>query len=91
MYEIVFSEHYEKRALRFFKKHPELKTKYIKIIRIIQVNPFHPSLRLHKLKGGKKELYSLSIDMQYRILLDFIIEKKKIVLIDIGSHEEIYR
>ncbi|MCB4763496.1 MAG: type II toxin-antitoxin system RelE/ParE family toxin [Sulfurovum sp.] len=30
-----------------------------------------PSLRLHPLKGKLKDLYSVSIDMQYRISIEF--------------------
>jgi addiction module RelE/StbE family toxin len=90
MYEIIFTNQYEKRALKFFKKHPELKNRYIKILKILQVQPLHPSLRLHKLQGKRKQFYSISISMSYRILLDFIIEDKRIILIDIGTHSSVY-
>jgi len=50
-------------------------------------DPNHPSLRLHKLKGKIDEYYSVSLNMKYRILLDFIIRKDVIILLDIGGHE----
>ena len=90
MYKIDFSAKYEKKAKKFFKKHSYLKDKYIKTIRILQSNPHHPSLRLHKLQGNLKDFYSVSIDMEYRIIIDFIIVDKRIILIDIGSHNEVY-
>ncbi len=90
MYEIIFTEKYEKKSKKFFKKHPDLKEKYKKTILLLKQNPFHPSLRLHKLKDEIQEFYSVSINMQYGILLDFIIIDKKIFLIDIGEHDEIY-
>jgi len=90
MFEIIFTESYTKKAIRFFKKHPELKDKYRKVITILKVNPFHPSLRIHKLSGKKREFYSVSLDMKYRIIMDFVIENKKIILLDIGSHSEVY-
>ena len=90
MYKIDFSKKYEKRAKKFFKKHRNLKEKYIKTIHILESNPYHPSLRLHKLQGKLKEFYLVSIDMEYRIILDFIIIDKEIILIDIGTHDEIY-
>jgi addiction module RelE/StbE family toxin len=90
MYEIIFTKDYEKKAKKFFKKHQNLKDKYRKTILFLQTNPYHPSLRLHKLQGRLQEFYSVSIDMNYRILIDFIILDKKIFLIDIGSHSEIY-
>ena len=89
MYKIDFSAKYEKKAKKFFKKHSYLKDN-IKTIRILQSNPYHPSLRLHKLQGNLKDFYSVSIDMEYRIIIDFIIVDKRIILIDIGSHNEVY-
>ncbi len=90
MYELIFTEYYEKRSKKFFKKHPELKEKYKKTIKFLKVDPFHPSLRLHKLEGSLREFYSVSIDMNYRIIIDFVVVDKQIFLINIGSHDEIY-
>ena len=64
--------------------------KYSKVITILEQNPHHPSLRLHKLQGELKEYYSISLDMEYRIILDFIIIDSKIYLLDIGNHDEVY-
>ena len=52
----------------------------------MELNPLHPSLRLHKFS----ELYSVSINMQYRIAIDFQIEGETIIPINIGDHKEIY-
>jgi mRNA-degrading endonuclease YafQ of YafQ-DinJ toxin-antitoxin module len=90
MYKIVETKTYMKKLKKFLKKHPEMFKKYEKTIFLLEQNPFHPSLRLHKLQGDKKEFYSVSLDMNYRIILDFIIINKKIFLIDIGSHDEVY-
>ena len=88
MYEIILTDEYKKREKRFFKKHPDLKDRYKKVLKILRVNPNYPSLRLHKLQGI--ELYSIPLNMQYRIILDFIIDGEKIILINIGSHDEVY-
>jgi len=90
MYEIRFTQKYEKIAKKFFKKHTNLKEKYIKTINILQLNPNHPSLRLHKLQGKLKEYYSVSLDMEYRLIIDFIVIDNVIYLIDIGSHDNVY-
>ena len=80
----------QKRLNTFQQKHPELKEKYIKTIKLLGVNPYHPSLRLHKLKGSLSDLYCVSLNMQYRILLDFIIKDDQIILINIGDHDGLY-
>ena len=90
MYEIQFSKKYERTAKKFFKKHQDLRKRYFKILDILQINPHHPSLRLHKLQGNLKEYFSISLDMEYRIILDFIIIDEQIILIDIGSHDDVY-
>jgi len=47
-------------------------------------------LRLHKLKGELKEYYSVSVDKNYRIILEFMITEQGVILLDIGSHDEVY-
>jgi mRNA-degrading endonuclease YafQ of YafQ-DinJ toxin-antitoxin module len=90
MFKIVETKIYIKKVRKFFKKHPNLLSKYEKTIFLLEQNPHHPSLRLHKLKGNLKEYFSISLDMEYRIILDFIIIDKEIYLLDIGSHDEVY-
>lgn len=86
MYEIIFTTSYRKIAEKWVQKHPDLKTKYYNTIQMLEINPFHNSLRLHKLRGEISEFYSVSIDMKYRILIDFIIENNRIILLHIGDH-----
>ena len=90
MYKLIETKVYIKKLKKFLKKHPDMIKKYEKTVFLLENNPFHPSLRLHKLQGDKKEFYSVSLDMQYRIILDFIIIENKIFLIDIGTHDDIY-
>lgn len=91
MIKILTTISYEKKLLEFRKKHPEMRNKYIKTISLLTTNPYHPSLRLHKLKGDLSEFYSISLNLKYRILLDFIIIDETIILIDIGNHDEVYQ
>jgi len=89
-YEIKFSESFTKNATKFFKSNKKIYDKYEKTIWLLADNPYHPSLRLHKLRGDLSEYYSISIDMKYRIIIDFIIVDKEIVLLSIGSHDDVY-
>ncbi len=82
---------YEKKLEKFKRKHPKLKNQYEKTLLTLTTDPFHPSLRLHKLKGKLQDYYSISINLQYRTMLDFIIQEGKIILIDIGKHDHLYR
>ena len=89
-YTLVFTEQYNRRALRFIKRHPELKSQYLKTLQLLELNPSHPSLRLHALKGNLKPLQSVSINMSYRITLELLVTEQEIILVNIGSHEEVY-
>lgn len=86
MYKIIFTESYEEKAKKFLKKHPDLQKQYRKTLELMELNPYHPSLRLHKFF----ELFSVSINMQYRIAIDFQIENETIIPINIGDHKLIY-
>jgi addiction module RelE/StbE family toxin len=88
--EIIYTESYIKKAKKFIKKHPDLLSQYEKTLKLLEVNPNHPSLRLHKLHGKLSELYSVSINISYRISIYFIVEDDKIIPIDVGSHDEVY-
>ena len=90
MYKLIETKKYIKKLKKFLKKHPDMFKKYEKTIYLLESNPYHPSLRLHKLKGDLNEFYSVSIDMNYRIIIDFVIIEDKIFLIDIGEHDEVY-
>ncbi len=89
-YNLVYSDNFVKKTQKLIKKNPPLKNKIYKTFELLENNPFYPSLRLHKLKGNLKEYYSISIDMGYRIIIDFIIKEDQIILLDIGPHDEVY-
>ena len=89
-YEIVFTDGYTRRAIRFLRKHPELRGQYQKTLELLELNPRHPSLRLHKLSGQLAGTHSVSVNMSYRITLEFLIEGDRILPINIGKHEDVY-
>ncbi|MBC8321987.1 MAG: type II toxin-antitoxin system RelE/ParE family toxin [Candidatus Marinimicrobia bacterium] len=89
-YKVWFSASYLKKSKRFKRRHPDLLNRYKKTLQLLELNPFHPSLRLHRLKGELKDLHSVSINLQYRITLRFVIKDDLIIPVDIGSHDKVY-
>ena len=87
---LIFTDQYEKCALRFLKRHPELERQYLKALQLLEANPFHPSLRLHRLSGRLMDLHSVSINLSYRITLEFLIENQEIIPVDVGDHYTVY-
>ena len=90
MAKLIYTEKYIKKAVKFAKKHPELIGQYEKTLKLLELNPYHPSLRLRKLSGRLSELYSVSINITYRISINFIVDDDKIIPISIGTHDEVY-
>jgi mRNA-degrading endonuclease YafQ of YafQ-DinJ toxin-antitoxin module len=90
MYTIVYPESYIRRARKFLVKHPDLTRQYQKTLELLEINPFHPSLRLHPLKGRLEGLHSVSINIAYRITLELLIKGKEIILVNVGKHEEVH-
>ena len=89
-YKILYTKSYNRWAAKFIKKHPELSGQYEKVLKLMELNPFHPSLKLHKLSGRLSDLYSVSVNISYRITLEFMISEKTIIPVKIGTHDETY-
>jgi len=89
-FRVIYTKSYLKRAAKFAKRHPDLLAQYEKALKLLELNPFHPSLRLHRLSGSLSDLHSISINISYRITLEFLIEDGKIILVNVGSHDEVY-
>lgn len=56
---------------------------------LFQRDHMHPSLRPHKLTGKTKNIWSISIDSNIRML--YILDEKGACFFDIGTHDEVYR
>ncbi len=87
---LVFTDAYEKRALRWLKRHPDLRQQYLKTLQLLEANPFHPSLRLHALSGRLAGVHSVSINLSYRITLELLIQDERIVPVNVGDHDAVY-
>lgn len=89
-YDLIFTESYEKIEKRFLKHHPDLIERYHKTLALLERDPFHPSLRLHALEGRLEGLHAIAITLQYRITLELELREHAIILINVGSHGEVY-
>ena len=90
MYKLIYTFSYEEKAKKFLKKHPNIRSQYKKTLELIEINPYHPSLRLHQFKTSSFEGFSVSINLSYRISLEFLVTEKEIIFVNIGDHQGIY-
>ena len=94
LYRLIYTDSYVRRARKFLKKHPQILGQYEKTLELLELNPHHPSLRLHSLQGQLSGLSSVSIkvtvNISYRIVLELMIQDSDIILVDIGNHDRVY-
>jgi len=81
---------FDRRARKFLAKHPDLRPCFAETLAQLAADPFDPSLRLHPLGGRLQGLQAISLTYSYRITLTLQITEQEILLIDIGSHDEVY-
>jgi addiction module RelE/StbE family toxin len=90
MYVIQATDQFLRQARKFFKKHQDLKTRFEKLVTELTKDPFKPSLELHPLRGKLEGIWAASFTHKYRITLTLMITEKEIILLDIGTHDEVY-
>ena len=91
MVELIWDEQFKKIYRKWIRRHPDLKDQFAKKIILFAEDPFHPSLKAHTLSGVLKGLWSFRLSYEQRLVFDFTDESRtKVILIDIGTHEEVY-
>ena len=88
--EISFSDSFKK-AFKKRIKSTESEAEFWVRIDLFIIDPFDIKLKTHKLSGKLKDLWSFSVGYDLRIIFYFTKDKpKKAILIDIGTHDEVY-
>ena len=90
MFQLVSTRHFDRRLAKFRQSRPELKKKLAQVFCDLESDPFQPHLRLHALRGELEGLHAVRITHSYRMTLTLKITKREIVLLDIGSHDDVY-
>ena len=91
MYTLVWTPGFTRSARKFLKLHPDLREKFAAILSNLEQDPFQPHLRYHHLDGRLKGVQAISITSSYRLTLSLVIADHEINLLDVGSHDEVYR
>lgn len=88
--EVAFSKSFQKEFKKRIKSTSSEKEFWTKL-EIFISDPFHQLLKTHKLSGKLKGLWSFSVEYDVRVIFYFTKDKpKKAVLVDIGTHREVY-
>jgi mRNA-degrading endonuclease YafQ of YafQ-DinJ toxin-antitoxin module len=88
--EVSFSDSFKK-AYRKRVKATNAEALFWQKLDLFISDPFESKLKTHRLSGKLKDLWSFSLDYNVRVVFYFTKDKpKKAVLIDIGTHDEVY-
>jgi addiction module RelE/StbE family toxin len=92
MYQFVWENSFVRAYKKLTKNNNSLKLRINDVLALLQEDPFLPKLKTHKLHGKLNYLLAASIDFEYRIvfIIKEIDKKQSIILIDIGTHDEVY-
>jgi mRNA-degrading endonuclease YafQ of YafQ-DinJ toxin-antitoxin module len=88
---LVTTQHFERRARKFLRKHPDLRPALRDTLDDLSRDPFQPKLRLHPLSGDLAGVQAVSLTYSYRLILHVMVTEGEVVLLDIGTHDEVYR
>lgn len=89
MWRLVTTSHVDRQIGRFVRAHPALKPRLAQVFRDLETDPFQPRLRVHALRGELEGLHALRLAYAYRITLSLARDRQELVLLDVGSHDEL--
>jgi mRNA-degrading endonuclease YafQ of YafQ-DinJ toxin-antitoxin module len=87
-YQLVATEQFKSRYKKLIKKDKMLNKRIAKTLSFLETNPYHPSLKTHKVQDVKSSWVTGDI----RIIWIFSNEEIKVIdLLDLGGHGDVYR
>ncbi|NOQ35364.1 MAG: type II toxin-antitoxin system mRNA interferase toxin, RelE/StbE family [Methylococcaceae bacterium] len=89
MIKLIWGKTFIRAAKKWRKKHPELDERFKERLSLFSEEPFHPSLKTHGLSGNLEGSFAFSINHEYRLVFKFLADDE-VLLINIGSHDEVY-
>ena len=89
MIKVIWDHGFEQAYRQRIRTRPALKSDFFGSLDLFAEDPLHPALRTHPLTGPLNGLWAFSCAPDLRVIFRFI-KKSEVLLIDIGSHEEVY-
>lgn len=89
---VISSPSFVRAARRIIKKNPRFAEELKRVLEQLETDLFHPQLKTHKLKGSLIGSRACSVAYDLRIVFDIerLENEEVILLIDIGTHDEVY-
>ena len=91
---LFWDSSFKRELKRIIKKNPQLQDKISEVLELLASDYLNPLLKSHKLSGQLDGLWSCSVAYDCRIIYtlkqDSDTQEEMIVVVDIGSHDEVY-
>lgn len=91
---LVLTSSFKRAFRKLLRQQPELQELIEERLALLAANPFDPTLQTHKLRGKLVGAWACSVEYDCRIVFNFVENsesgEEEILLIDIGSHDEVY-
>ncbi|MFV2073045.1 MAG: type II toxin-antitoxin system YafQ family toxin [Thermoanaerobaculales bacterium] len=91
MWRLSRTDTFVRTARRLVKRDPQLAQPLASALKMLAEDPRNPRLRLHRLKGPLKGLWSVRVTFSIRLVITLDSEDEHITLLDVGAHDEVYR
>lgn len=91
MFQLVWTNTFKRTARKFLKRNPDLRPEFERTLKQLELDPDHPKLRLHPLKGHLAGKHAVSLTYSHRIVLTLVLDEGEIILLDVGTHDQAYR
>ena len=90
-YTLVWTDTFKRTARKFLARHRDLQEVFSLVLHKLEQDPNDPELRLHPLSGRLQGKHAVRLTYSYRIVLRLEFVADEIILLDVGSHDEVYR
>ena len=91
---LVWCAKFTRVARKLARRKPGLLDALDAALRQLEADPYHPSLRTHKLSGDFAGCWACSAGYDFRIIFEFVRPTKaaemEIHLLNVGTHDEVY-
>ena len=87
---LVWTPSFTRTAKKFLARHRDLTDCFSLVLHKLETNPHDPELKLHPLTGRLSGKHAVSLTYSYRIVLRLVLTESEIILLDVGSHDEVY-
>lgn len=89
-YRLVRTSYFDRRLARFARRHPDVAHHLSRVLHDLAEDPRRARLRLHALHGELEGLHAIWVTYEYRLVLELHEADGEVLLVSIGSHQEVY-